>query len=156
MLVGGSKRRSGAPEMLEVVVVTRLEIKDVNNDVTVIKGDPFSRRPTLHVSGFDPECPVDASFNLLGNRTDLPVVSPRSDDEGVKGIHEFAQVQDHRIDAELLVGTFDDGVDYRRDKSILRAADRAAAGRDRAQRATPRTTTATTKGTLTALTPMMA
>ena len=130
----------------------------VAKQLTVIDVRAITDRPsTLELDGKPADVAVIMPLVLIN-----PVVTPAGepatggDDEGVEGIDEVAQVEDHGVDAQLLVGALHRGVDQSGAEVVERTALRAAASHGLAQRTTPTTMSAATKGRLKESTPMTA
>lgn len=138
--------------MLEVVVLPVLGVKDMNNDVAVVQGYPLPFGPTLFAQwGATPE--ANHPLDLLGNCSNLPIVSTRDNDEQVKGVNEFTAMQHHRLFCQLvgrpLEGHFGEGEGVGRYGPRWKREGRLNAS----QRTTKRVTKANTNGRVKLMTP---
>jgi hypothetical protein len=74
--------------VFEVVVVTRLFVKHVDDHVAVVERDPLGTVPAFDVYGLEREALVDEPLDFFGDLADLSIVATRGHDERVKGIDE--------------------------------------------------------------------
>ena len=98
--------------MLEVVVLPILLVKDMENDVPVVKGHPLTTAPAFLAEGLAPS-EAGEPFDLFGNGPNLAVIPAGGHDEDVKSVDELAAVQNGRVEGQLLGGSFEGGLNQR-------------------------------------------
>lgn len=96
--------------MFEVVVIASRLVKDVHDDVAVVKRNPLTRRPAFDVLRLHAQREFNEPLDLLGDSAHLAVGASRRHDQSVKRVHELAQIEYDGVLTQLLVGTTKGGV----------------------------------------------
>jgi len=142
--------------MFEVVVLARLLVKDVHHNVAVVKRDPFATGPTFNAQGFRAHGRKNHPLDLFGYGSYLSIIPSRNDNESVKGVLEFDEIKDHRINGDLFVGTFENYAQQGLDLVVKGPVKGDLVRGPVTQRSTPSVIAATAKGTAIEQNPTMA
>jgi hypothetical protein len=89
--------------VLEVVVLTVLGVKNVDDDVAVVERDPLTFGPPFFSKGVAAGETSDPLY-LFGDGLDLAVVTTGEDHQEIKGVNELSAVQDHGLLGQLVGG----------------------------------------------------
>ena len=133
--------------MLEVVVVAIGLVKDVDDDRSIVNGNPRATGHTLDTKGLESHVESHKALDLIDDGPDVAIVSARGDNERVESVDEGMHVEHDRVNSDLLLGRVESCFDDPRG-FFIKARDRCRSSRSLlVQLTTPTTKMATAKGT---------